>query len=101
MAIDDTAPDGLGQANVTLDRLAQALDCPIEVFSGLVPHDLHETNELLSLWLAIESPQGRATVLSVLRAEVAKAIPVSGYDIRQSSSPLTLAHATQKPDQDP
>lgn len=98
MATDDTTSGELRQTKATLKRLAQALDCPTEVFSGLVSHQIQEANELLTLWLAIENPEGRATIMSVLRAEADRTATLDGDNIRLSSAPLSLVHATQKPD---
>ena len=56
-----------------LDRIAEALDCPVSAFAeGQAPSDPSQTAELLRLWAMIEPEEDRAKVLSFLRSIVAQ-----------------------------
>lgn len=66
----DAAEYESDQSEALLNRIAVALDCPVEVFSDLSLPDRNPTAELLQLWAMIEVEQDRLKVLSFIRGLV-------------------------------
>lgn len=66
---DTTAKPELTRGMALLERVAEALDCPVEAFTdrSLVPRELADKMELLRLWTMIEDPQNRQRLLRVAR----------------------------------
>ena len=93
----DGSSGGGGRGEHVAGRLAKALACSPEVFSDLVSHDLHDTLELLNLWLAIRNPQDRAKALSILRTVVETTRVPEGCGAQPSSEAAAFAHARLAP----
>ena len=73
---DDPASDAKRSASA-IRRVADALGCPVETLYG--EHDgsdaIVSASELIRLWLAIDTPEGRCRVLACARAVLAEQEP--------------------------
>ena len=64
----DISESGPSRTATLIDKIATALDCPVEAFSEHAMADLAETTELLRLWHMLGDERNRLKALSFISA---------------------------------